>query len=330
LTAHHGLAIGDANGDGLDDIYACRPGGMPNLLLIHKDDGTVVNEAAKAGLDWLDPTKSALFLDLDNDGEQDLVIGFTSSVSVFKNNGDLQFRPWSTIQPTFGVQSMTAVDFDDDAKLDLFLCFSPARSPVPYDNATNGQRNRLYQNLGDGRFGDVSEERGIDPNQKQFSWAAAWEDFDNDGDLDLYVANDYGRNNLYRNDDGHFADVAAQSGVEDIAAGMSVSWGDYNQDGWVDLYVSNMFSAAGNRVTYQRQFRPGTSEDSQELFQRHARGNSLFMNQGDGTFADTSVSATVTMGRWSWGSTFADINNDGMEDLLVSNGYMTSENQDDL
>lgn len=330
LTAHHGLAVGDANGDGLDDVYACRPGGMPNLLLIHKNDGTVVNEAAKAGLDWLDPTKSALFLDLDNDGDQDLVIGFTSSVRVFKNNGNLRFQPWSTIQPAFGLQSMTAVDFDNDAKLDLFLCFSPARSPVPYDDATNGKANRLYHNLGNGHFGDVSKERGIDPNQKQFSWAAAWEDYDNDGDVDLYVANDYGRNNLYRNDDGHFTDVAAQSGIEDIAAGMSVTWGDFNQDGWVDLYVSNMFSAAGNRVTYQRQFRQGTRGDRQELFQRHARGNSLFMNQGDGTFADTSVSAAVTMGRWSWGSTFADINNDGLEDLLVSNGYMTSENQDDL
>ncbi len=84
--------------------------------------------------------------------------------------------------------------------------------------------------------------------------AASWEDYDQDGDLDLYVANDFGRNNLYRNDDGQFVDVAAEAGVEDISAGMSVSWGDYNNDGQADLYVGNMFSSAGNRVTYQRQF----------------------------------------------------------------------------
>jgi hypothetical protein len=330
LAAHHGLAIGDANGDGLDDIYACRPGGLPNLLLIHQKDGTVVNEAEKAGVDWLDSTASALFVDLDNDADQDLVVGFGSALGVFRNDGELRFHPWSTLRPANNLTSLTAADFDSDGLIDLFACFTSGGVPYPYEDAANGEPNRLYRNVGDGQFRDVSAAHGIDPNRKQFSFAAAWEDYDNDGDLDIYVANDFGRNNLYLNaGKGKFRDAAAESGVEDIAAGMSVSWGDYDQDGWMDLYVSNMFSAAGNRVAYQRNFRPQAT-DQNANFQRHARGNSLFLNNSDRSFSDASVSAAVTMGRWSWGSRFADINNDGLEDLLVSNGNMTSETTADL
>ena len=160
--------------------------------------------------------------------------------------------------------------------------------------------------------------------------ASSWEDYDNDGDVDLYVANDFGRNNLYRNDGGRFVDVAAMAGAEDISAGMSVSWADYNRDGMMDLYVSNMFSAAGNRVAFQRQFKTNTQQTAREHFQRHARGNTLFENAGDGTFRDQSAAAAVTMGRWAWSSNFVDINNDGWEDLFVANGFMTGADNGDL
>ena len=82
------------------------------------------------------------------------------------------------------------------------------------------------------------------------------------------MANDYGRNNLYRNDGGRFNDVAADLGVEDQSAGMSVAWADCNRDGWMDLYVSNMFSGAGNRITYQPQFKEGFDDDTRQQFQR--------------------------------------------------------------
>jgi len=169
---------------------------------------------------------------------------------------------------------------------------------------------------------------GLDVNNRRFSFAASWEDYDNDGDPDLYVANDYGRNNLYRNDRGEegrhqFVDVAAEAGVEDISAGMAVSWGDYDADGWMDLYVSNMWSSAGNRVAYQRQFQSGAEAETLAAMQRHARGNSLFRNLGNGTFEDVSVSQGVTLGRWAWGSRFVDLNSDGWEDLVVANGFIT-------
>ena len=185
-------------------------------------------------------------------------------------------------------------------------------------------KNHLLANLGDWRIEDVTEAAGLDVNNQRFSYAASWEDFDNDGDLDLYVANDFGRNNLYQNNDGRFTDIAANAGVEDISAGMSVSWSDYNQDGLMDIYVGNMFSSAGNRIAYQRQFREGLDAGANRALKRHARGNSLFQNGGDGTFQDVTLSAGVNMGRWSWSSHFADVNNDSHEDLLIVNGMVTS------
>ncbi|MEM7385229.1 MAG: VCBS repeat-containing protein, partial [Verrucomicrobiota bacterium] len=95
------------------------------------------------------------------------------------------------------------------------------------------------------------------------------------------------------------------------------------------LYVSNMFSAAGNRITYQRQFQTSTNEEVKNQFQRHARGNSLFRNM-KGTFKDVSVDSAITMGRWAWGSRFVDFNNDGWDDILVANGFITTEDTGDL
>ena len=111
---------------------------------------------------------------------------------------------------------------------------------------------------------------------------------------------------------------------------MSVSWGDYDRDGWMDIYISNMFSSAGNRVTFQDKFKQQRSSRETRLLQRLARGNTLLKNAGTAGFQDVSVQAATTMGRWSWGSVFADINNDGWQDLLITNGFLTSELPDDL
>jgi hypothetical protein len=188
----------------------------------------------------------------------------------------------------------------------------------------------LFRNDGDWTFIDATEETGLDAGNGRWSLAAAWEDYDNDGDSDLYVVNDFGHNNLYRNDRGRFTEVADMAGVVDANQGMSVTWADYNNDGWMDVYVSNMFSAAGNRVTRQPSFMPNQSRDTTGLFQQLAKGNTLLENLGDGTYRDVSLDTGVTMGRWAWASLFADVNNDGWEDLLVTNGYLTQESSDDL
>ena len=156
-----------------------------------------------------------------------------------------------------------------------------------------------------------------------------------DGDLDLYVANDFGGNHLYRNElaerkNAAFVDVSEESGVRDVAAGMSTCWGDYDNDGHPDLYVGNMFSSAGNRIAFQDRFKADRDAETRALYQRHARGNSLFRNLGDGRFEDRSESSGTTMGRWAWSSLFTDLDNDGWEDLLVANGFITQADPGDL
>lgn len=327
VTGPHGLAVGDVNGDGLEDLYVCEPGGLPNRLLMQNKDGTVRDASAEAGVDYLEPTASALLVDLDNDLDLDLVMASGRHVLFFANDGTGHFERRTQFSSNSIIRSLSAIDYDVDGLLDIYLCGYYDRSgdrlglgrPMPYHDANNGVQNFLLRNR-QWEFEDVTTETGLNQNNQRFSYAASWEDFDNDGDPDLYVANDFGRNNLYRNDGGHFTDIAAQAGVEDLSAGMSVSWGDFNRDGWMDLYVGNMFSSAGNRIAFQRRYRDGQDASG---FQRHARGNSLFSNQGDGTFLDVSEEAGVTLGRWAWSSNFVDFNNDGWEDLLVANGMVT-------
>jgi FG-GAP-like repeat len=338
VSGFEGIAVGDVNGDGLDDVYFCQPGGLPNRLLIHRPDGTAVDRSAESRVDFLDNTTSALFVDLDNDGDQDLILGVGKTVVVLANDGRGRFTR-KAVLPVGGIPfSIAAADYDRDGRLDFYVCVYAAGglyqggsgAPLPWHDANNGAPNFLFRNEGNWKFRDVTQQTGLDANNRRFSFAASWEDFDNDGDQDLYVANDFGRNSLYRNDHGRFVDVAAKAGVEDSSAGMSVTWGDYNNDGRMDLYVSNMFSSAGNRIAYQRRFKPGADPKTLSDIQRHARGNSLFQNMGDGTFRDVSVEAGVTLGRWAWASLFADLNNDGWEDIYVANGFVTQEDTGDL
>lgn len=346
IAGWQGLALGDVNGDGLDDIYICQPGGLPNRLFLQNADGTAQETSASAGVDWLDATHGALLVDLDNDLDQDLLVSVTSGVLVMSNDGQGRFTLRAAkVMPAAVPYSLGAADYDQDGDLDIYVCCYNRRQnvnyhllfarPVPYHDANNGGPNVLLENVatpvtGEWQFQYATTRVGLDHNNHRFSYAVAWEDYDNDGDLDLYVANDFGRKNLYRNDHGHFRDVAPEARVEDIGPGMSACWGDYNNDGWMDLYVSNMFSSAGNRITEQSRFQSHANEATREAFRRHARGNTLFANRGDGTFEDVSVQAGVVLGRWAWGSRFVDLNNDGWQDLVVANGFITQADTDDL
>ena len=343
FRGHHGIAIADVNGDGLEDIYLCQPHGLPDRLFVQAADGTVSDVSAAAGIDWLDESKSALLLDLDNDLDQDLVLCVEDRLLVMANDGAAHFSLAAELKGPSQPHSVTAADYDQDGWLDLYVCGfwlvdlyeasqlqAAFALPTPWHDANNGAPNVLYRNLGKLRFHDATEESGLNENNRRFSHAAGWEDFDNDGDMDLYVANDYGRNNLYRNDAGLFVDVAAELGVEDQAAGMSVAWSDYDNDGWMDLYVSNMFSSAGGRISYHSKFQRNSHENVKQEFRRHARGNTLFRNSPQNHFRDVSEPAAVVLGRWAWSSNFLDINNDGLDDLFVANGFVTNEDTKDL
>ena len=353
FTSNQGVALADVDGDGLDDVFLSQPGGLPNRLFRHLPDGTAEDVTAAYGLDYLDFTRTGLFVDFDNDGDQDLVIGLSWHLIFLRNDGPkpdgagMLFKPHFRAACPGMVYALAATDFDNDGDVDVYASGRYAHDslaserqvlgiPVPYHDANNGGRSTLWRNEGELVFKDVTAEVGLGRNNTRFTLAAAWDDYDNDGDQDLYIANDFGRNNLYRNDAGPqpgerlFTDVAAEAGVEDIGAGMSASWGDYNNDGHMDLYVANMYSSAGHRIASQAEFMKGVDKLTLAAFKRHARGNSLFLNKGDGTFRDTTYEAGVNMGRWAWSSLFTDLNNDGLQDLVVANGFISAEGADDL
>jgi hypothetical protein len=336
FMGYHGVSVADVDGDGLDDLYVCQPGGLPNRLFLQQPDGMARDASHESGLDLLDSSRSALLVDLDGDGDQDAVVATVAGMVLLENTGGARFDFRQIFPQARQAYSLAAADYNGDGTLDLYACLyhAPAGAavgnPMPYHDARNGSPNVFVVNRGDWRFVDGTREVGLDENNNRWSYAASWEDYDNDGDPDLYVANDFGRNNLYENNDGKFRDVAARAGVEDIASGMSVVWGDYDRNGTMDLYVSNMYSSAGGRITYQRQFNPDARGSTRANLQRLARGNSLFLNRGDGTFEDVSLEAGVNMARWAWGSAFADVNSDGFDDLLVVNGNYTGEDTGDL
>ena len=339
-----GLALGDVNGDGLDDLYLCQEDGLPNRLYVQNPDGTLSDKSDEAEVNWLEGSRSALLVDLDNDGDQDLAVAMMGGIVLAANQGDGRFK-YQTLLPTADdLMSMSAADYDGDGLLDLYVCtYYQNSSDGPqsrssgvvggdfvYHDSNSGGPNSLFKNKNAFNFRNVTTETGLDQNNLRWSLAASWEDYDGDGDQDLYVANDFGRNNLFRNDGGKFVDVAAQSGVEDSASGLAVTWGDYNRDGNMDVYVSNMFSAAGNRITYQDQFKPNASPEVRKRLQRFARGSTLMKASGNGSFGDVSEAAGVAIARWAWGTSFADLNNDGWQDILVANGNITGEDPGDL
>ena len=138
------------------------------------------------------------------------------------------------------------------------------------------------------------------------------------------MVNDFGLKNLYRNNgDGTFTDVARESGVEDAGAGMSICWFDYDNDGAADLYVSNMWTAAGERISTQEIFQRAAPEAARELYRKHAMGNSLLRNRGNGTFENATRFDGGGMGRWSWSSDAWDFDHDGYADLYVANGMIS-------
>jgi len=336
IYGHNGIAVGDFDNDGFDDLYVCQPAGLPNRMYRNRGDGTFVDVTEESGLGILDNTACALFADVDNDGLQDLIVVRASGPLLFLNQGGGKFREqpdaFRFATPPQGTFTGAALaDYDRDGWLDIYFCLyiyyqgtGQYKYPLPYQDAENGPPNFMMRNNRDGTFRDVTKESGLDRNNTRYSFCCGWNDFNGDGWPDLYVVNDFGRKNLYRNNgDGTFTDVAGEAGVEDIGAGMSVSWADFSGDGREDLYVADMWTAAGERIASQDVFRPNAPADERKMYRKHAMGNSLFQNAGNGTFLDATASSGVGMGRWSWSSDALDFDHDGSPDLYIVNGMLT-------
>jgi len=344
IYGHNGVAVGDIDGNGYDDVYVCQPAGLPNRLYRNRGDGTFEDITAQSGLGILENTACALFADFDNDGRQDLVVVRTDGPVLYQNEGGYKFRKqqdaFRFAKPPQGTFTGASVaDYDRDGYLDIYFCLylyyqgaEQYKYPSPYFDAENGPPNFLMRNNRDGSFRDVTAESGLNQNNTRYSFCCSWADFNADGWPDLYVVNDFGRKNFYRNHgNGTFADIAAQAGVEDVGAGMSVCWFDYDNDGRDDLYVANMWTAAGRRISTQDNFQKGAPAGVRTSYQKHSMGNSLFRNAGpDKPFENRGNAAGVEMGRWSWSSDAWDFDHDGFPDLYITNGMVSGPLPGDL
>ncbi len=342
IYGHNGVSVADVDNNGFDDLYICQPAGLPNRLFRNRGDGTFEDVTESSGLGILENTACALFADFNNDGHQDVIVVRASGPLLLLNDGHGKFtekaEAFQFANPPEGTFTGAAVaDYDRDGWLDIYFCLyayyqgtGQYKYPSPYHDAENGPPNFLMRNDRDGTFRDVTAASGLNQNNTRYSFCCGWSDFDGDGWPDLYVVNDFGRKNLYRNNgDGTFTDVAPQAGVEDVGAGMSVSWLDYDNSGAQDLYVANMWTAAGERISTQENFKKASSPKVRSLYQKHAMGNSLLRNRG-AAFDETTTLAGVGMGRWAWSSDAFDFDHDGFPDLYIANGMVSGPLRQDL
>ena len=328
-----GAAAADVNRDGLIDVFAT--GISVNYLYLNQGDGTFRDVALQTWTQILPRVTAPLFLDYDNDGDADLFLATPDAQILLENRlvpeGKLEFRD---ISPSSGISRGWAVGFSPiagDINRDGFTdIYVPSYNryghimPNSWYQATNGTANLLFLNRGNGTFEEAATRWRI--ADRRWSYAAQFADFDEDGDLDLYVANDYGENGFYINDGKGFHEEASARGVIDAGNGMGVSFADYDNDGDLDLHVTNMSSTAGNRIL--KRLLPEISTEKYVLA-KLAAGNSLYENNGDGHFKDVSLAAGGFSAGWAWGGGFVDFDNDGWEDLYTPNGFISGKSMKD-
>jgi hypothetical protein len=332
-----GIAVFDYDNDGWMDIYLVNGSTLPDLragrchpgkLYRNQHDGNFADVTAKSGLTHCGWGFGVAVGDYDNDGWEDLYITYLDGGVLYHNNHDGTFADvtakagagnpgrWGT-STAFG-------DYDNDGYLDLYVAdyvdldldHLPEFGQGPFcqyrgipvscgPRGLKGSRDRLYHNNGDGTFSDVTEKLNIDPGA-YYGLGALWLDYDKDGCLDLYVANDSSPSLLYHNDcKGGFSEVGAEAGVAYSAdgreqAGMGIDSGDYDNDGWPDLAKTNF------------------SDDT----------NNLYHNDGNGQFTDLAGPAgfgPVSIPFLAFGVKFADFDNDGWPDIFAADGHVNPQ-----
>ena len=332
-----GVAVFDYDNDGWMDILLVNGSTLEDLqsgkchsskLYRNNHDGTFTDVTAQAGLNICRWGFGIAVGDYDNDGWEDLYITYLDGSVLYRNNVNGTFTDvtqkagvgnegrWGT-SAAFG-------DYDNDGYFDLYvvnyvdldLKHLPKFGEGPYcqyrgipvscgPRGLKGGRDRLYHNNGDGTFSDVTEKLNIDPNSN-YGLGVIWLDYDRDGCLDLYVADDSSPSMLYHNDcKGGFTEVGTEAGASYSAdgkeqAGMGVDSADYDNDGWPDIVKTNF------------------SDDS----------NNLYHNDHNGEFTDMAGAAKfgpLSIPYLAFGVKFFDFDNDGWKDIFVANGHVNPQ-----
>ena len=283
--ASMGCGWGDYDNDGYLDIFIANNGN--NFLHRNNGDGTFTKITSGSIVSDGSISISSSWGDYDDDGDLDLFVSNANNENnfLYENNGDGTFNRITTgdiVNDGGDSWGCSWVDFDYDSDLDLFVANGGGFIP--------NQNNFLYRNNGDGTFTKISS--GVIVNDGGTSSGCSWADYDNDGDLDLFVANSGEDNFLYRNDgNGNFFKIVSGSIVNDGGGSIGCSWTDYDNDGDPDLFVAN-----------------GVGEN-----------NFLYENNGDGSFAKIINGDITNNGGNSLGSSWGDYDNDGDPDLFVAN-----------
>ena len=347
-----GVAAGDFNNDGLEDLFFS--GNMvPNKLYLNQGDFQFKDISESAGIQGDNRWYSGVSLiDINKDGFLDIYIAVggenePNNNVLYINNQDNTF---SEKAEAYGIDDdgysmhSTFFDYDKDGDLDLYVANYPPTSftaPVDYykymiDNHEDRDSDHLYRNDGD-HFVDVTKESGI--SNFGLSLGVVASDFNNDGNPDLYISNDFNAPDFMyiNNGDGTFTNEILNSLQQTSFFGMGVDAADFNNDGWVDIFQLDMNAADNFRSKANM-----SSMNPEVFYQSVALGlhhqymqNSLQLNQGNlndssPAFSNIARWSGVSSTDWSWGGLFADFDNDGWKDLYVTNGIRRDVNNKDF